>query len=159
MPETDLKEAIEAAAMAAHQAVKAQEDLVSQAGDSKVQMPMQALPDPAALTRIAALRQQRIDEILRDDALGCSQRGHAMDSAKTETLEMLRSVGAVRSEASSVFPSTPSSLPTLHIYSSLWMLPLLVLYDPAHDGCCQSTIKSRMKGCSPASDLKSLSSG
>ena len=119
VPEDDLKASIEAAATAAHQAVRAQEDLLSQAGDSKVQMPMQGLPDPAALTRIAALRLQRIEEILRDDALGCSQRGHAMEAAKTETLEMLRSVGAVRSEASSVFPSPPSRMPTFHVYSSI----------------------------------------
>lgn len=105
--EATLMDAIHAAAQAAGQAIEAQKALVSQTGNSKVPMPMRGLPDPAALTRIAAVSQPQIEGALGDDALGCSQRSRLLEAAKAEAMESLRSVGAVRSEASSV-PPTPA---------------------------------------------------
>lgn len=108
-------DAIHAAAQAAGQAIEAQKALVSQTGNSKVPMPMRGLPDPAALTRIAAVSQPQIEGALGDDTLGCSQRSRLLEAAKAEAMETLRSVGAVRSEASSVPPTlTPSMQKLVH---------------------------------------------
>ncbi|KAK9851320.1 hypothetical protein WJX84_008017 [Apatococcus fuscideae] len=96
--EDALMAAIQAAAKVAGQAVEAQKVLVRQAETSKVSIPMRALPDPAALTRIASISLSRIEDILRDDALDCLQRGNLLDAAKAEAMEAMRSAGAVRSE-------------------------------------------------------------
>ncbi|KAK9840399.1 hypothetical protein WJX74_009220 [Apatococcus lobatus] len=94
--EDALMAAIQAAAKVAGQAVEAQKVLVRQAETSKVSIPMRALPDPAALTRIASISLSRIEDILRDDALDCLQRGNLLDAAKAEAMEAMRSAGAVR---------------------------------------------------------------
>ena len=114
-----LMEAIHAAAQAAGQAIEAQKALVSQTGNSKVPMPMRGLPDPAALTRIAAVSQHQIEGALGDDTLGCSQRSRLLEAAKAEAMETLRSAGAVRSEASSVSPTPFTSHANLLACSSM----------------------------------------
>ena len=108
--EADLMAAIHAAADAADKLVAAQKALAAEAGNGKAALPIFALPDSAALTRISTLSQQQIHQILADEGdSGCLERGHRLEAAKKGALDALRSAGAVRSEASGALAS-PSSL-------------------------------------------------